>query len=238
MTQSTPSESASRSPASYGDSERNDLPRSALSLVVVDDHPAIRRGLSALLGAVEEFEVLAALPSAREGLAAIDRLRPDVALLDYHLPEEDGLSLSLRARNLPKPPHVLVVSAFADEALALQAEVAGADGIAAKDCSSEELSEAVRAVARGERWLPPVPPSVLEAQAGRLDPKDLPVLAMLRDRVPAEEIATTLGVDLAWLRARRWAILGRLGARAGRRHPPRRRPSRSRMGPPPGPYAA
>lgn len=238
MTHSRPSEPGSRSPAPHGEPGGDGPALGALSLVVVDDHPAVRRGLSALLEADEEFEVLAAVPSAREGLAAIDGLRPDVALLDYHLPEEDGLSLCLRSRGLTKPPRVLVVSAFADETLALQAEVAGAHGLAAKGCSAEELSEAVRAVARGERWLPSIPPSVLEAQAGRLDPKDLPVLAMLRDRVPAEEIATTLGVELAWLRARRWAILGRLGARAGRRHPPRRRPSRSRMGPPPGPYAA
>lgn len=240
MTHSTPSESGSRPPASPREAAGGDPDAGrVLRLVVVDDQPAIRRGLSAMLEAEEEFEVVAAVPSAREGLAAIHRLRPDVALLDFHLPEEDGLSLCLRARAMPKPPRVLAVSAFVDGTLALQAEVAGADGVVAKGCSSEELSEAVRAVARGERWLPSVPPAVLETQARKLDPQDLPVLAMLRARVPLEEIAATLKVEPAWLRARRSAILGRLGPRDGRRlRPVRPRKSRPLPDPPPGPHAA
>lgn len=239
MAHRTPSEIGPPPPAACLKVVGSDHIIRALRLVVVDDHPAIRRGLSSMLEAEEEFEVVAAVPSAREGLAAIHHLRPDVALLDYHLPEEDGLSLCLRARAMPKPPRVLIVSAFANETLALLAEVAGADGVAAKGCSSDELGAAVRAVARGERWLPSVPPAVLEAKAGRLDPEDLPVLAMLRACVPLEEIAATLGVAPAWLRARRWAILGRLGARDGRRmRPARRHTSRPVPDPPPGPHAA
>lgn len=230
---------SSRPQASRGGPERSDPASRALSLVLVDDHPAIRSGLSALLEAEGGFIVLAAVPSAREGLAAIERLRPDVALLDFHLPEGDGLSLCVRVRGLPKPPRVVVVSAFADETLALQAEVAGADGLAAKDSSARELCEAVRAVARGERRLPPVTRAVLEAQAGRLDPEDLPILAMLRARVPFDEIAATLRVEPAWLRTRRWAILGRLGVRDGRRlRPARPRRLRALPGTPPGADAA
>lgn len=191
-----------------------------VGLVVVDDHAAVRRGLSALLDAEEGLCVLAAAASAREGLAAIERLRPDVAILDFHLPEEDGLSTCLRTHRLARRPRVLIFSAFADEALALQATIAGAEGLVSKGAETGELCAAVRAVASGGRWLPRVSPEVLQAQGARLDPEDLPIVSMLRDGVSEEEIAETLGVELSSLRARRRAVLGRLGASGERRpHP-------------------
>ena len=57
----------------------------------------------------------------------------------------------------------------------------------------------------------PASPRVIAAHAAALAPADRPILALLRERVPEEEIAYTLGLDLGWLGARRWAILGRLG---------------------------
>lgn len=212
-----------------------------VGLVVVDDHAAVRRGLGALLDDEEDLRVLAATGSAREGLAAIERLGPDVALLDFHLPEEDGLSMCLRTHRFARRPRVLIFSAFTDEAFALQATVAGAEGIVSKGCDPEELFAAIRGVARGERWLPPLSPKVLQAQGARLDPEDLPIVSMLRERVPEEEIAETLRVELSWLRARRWAILGRLGARGEcRARPPRRASSSAPFPPsaPPRPRAA
>ena len=211
-----------------------------LGLVLVDDHPAVRRGLGALLATEDDLRVLAAVASAEEGLAAIERLRPDVALLDFHLPKDDGLSLCLRTRALSRPPRVLVFSAFADEALALQATVAGAHGVLSKDAPFEELCAAVRALARGERRLAPVSPPVVAAHAAALAPADRPILALLRERVPEEEIAYTLGLDLGWLRARRWAILGRLGEQGRRHGHPRRRAGSAgpSAAPPSGPEAA
>lgn len=190
----------------------------SLDLVLVDDHYAVRRGLSDLLATVDGMRVLAAVASAEEGFEAVESLRPHVALIDWHLPKADGLSLCLRTRNLRHPPRVLVLSAFAGEALALPATVAGADGILPKDAPFEQLRATVRAVARGERCFPPVSPSMVAAQAADLTPADRPILALLREQVPEEEIARTLGIEVEWLRARRWGILGRLGQQSPR-HP-------------------
>ncbi len=215
-------------------------PDQPLGIVIVDDHPAVRHGLAAMLEIEGDLHVLAAVPSAREGLAAIRRLEPDVALLDFHLPDEDGLSLCLRTRSLADPPRVVVFSAFADEALALQAAISGAEGLVSKEHAPEKLRQAVRAVAQGHRWLPPVGPRVVRDQAQKLAPADLPILAMLRERVPEAEIAKTLGIEPAWLRARRWAIIGRLSSDERRDlRPPRaaHRPPRV-SGPPLGPRAA
>lgn len=216
-------------------------PGPELGVVVVDDHATVRRGLSALIDGESDLRVLAASGTAREGLASIERLRPDVAVLDFHLPDEDGLSMCLRTHRLAPRPGVLIFSAFADETLALQASVAGAEGLVSKGATPDELCAAIRSVARGEPWLPPLSAELLQAQGEKLDPEDLPVVAMLRERVPEEEIAETLRVELPWLQARRWAILGRLAARGERRgaRPPRRASTLAPFpsGAPPGPRA-
>jgi DNA-binding NarL/FixJ family response regulator len=207
---------------------RSRRPDHPIGIVIVDDHPAVRHGLAAMLEVEGDLDVLAAVPTARDGLAAIERLEPDVALLDFHLPDEDGLLLCLRTLSLPHPPRAIVFSAFADEALALQASVSGARGLVSKEHAPEKLREAVRAVAQGHQWLPPVGPRVVRDQAQKLAPADLPILAMLREEVPEAEIAETLGIEPDWLRARRCAIVGRLNSgarhdlgsgRAGRRPP-------------------
>ena len=96
-----------------------------MDIVLVDDHPAVRAGLRGLIEDEEGMRVAASAASAREGLEAIADARPDVALVDLHLPDDDGLSLCLRARSLPEAPRVIIYSAFADAGLAVRARIAG-----------------------------------------------------------------------------------------------------------------
>jgi DNA-binding NarL/FixJ family response regulator len=108
---------------------------------------------------------------------------------------------------LPRPPRVILYSAFADAALAVRAAIAGADAVLAKTASPRALL----AVLRGE-LRPPLDPRALRAAGERLDPEDLPILGMLTHGVAHEEIARTLAIDPEWLVARRWAMLARLAA--------------------------
>ena len=101
-----------------------------MDLVLVDDHPAVRAGLRGLLDDEGDLRGVATAATAREGFEAIADLQPDVALVDHHLPDDDGLSLCLRTRALEAPPRVVVYSAFADEAMAVRAAVAGASAVA------------------------------------------------------------------------------------------------------------
>lgn len=187
-----------------------------IRLTVVDDHPAVRAGLRFMLATEPGIEVVAAVATAAEAYEQVERQRPDLAIVDYHLPGEDGLSLCYRLKSLPAPPRVLILSAFADDALAVMAVVAGADGLINKG-SPTDLCEAVAALAGGETLLPEISPHVMEASGSKLDPEDLPILGMLIHGVPAGDIAETLGVERAWLAVRRWGILERL-----RDRPPRR----------------
>jgi len=169
-----------------------------------------------MLDGEDGLEPVAAVATGRQALRLASEARPDLVLLDYHLPDEDGLSLALRLGTSACPPRTLIYSAFADEMLALLAAVAGAHGLVSKAALAEELCDVLRAVAGGETMLPALTPAVMEATASGLDTDDLPVVGMLLHGTPAAEIAATLNVSEDWLIARRWAILRHL----------RRRPSR------------
>jgi len=186
----------------------------AIRVLVVDDHPAVRTGLLAMLADEPGIEPAGAAASASDAheawLSAGER--PDVVLVDYHLPDEDGLSLCLWLKGAAEAPAVVIYSAFADEALALPAVVAGADALVGKSSDPAVIGEVVRAVAAGQRRLPPVSPQVDGDLGARLAPEDLPILGMLRHGVPASEVAVTLGIGGGELATRRWAMLELLTA--------------------------
>jgi DNA-binding NarL/FixJ family response regulator len=184
-----------------------------MDIVLVDDHPAVRAGLRGLIEDEDGMRVSASAGTAREGFEAIADTQPALALIDLHLPDDDGLSLCLRTRTLPAPARVIIYSAFADAGLAVRARIAGAEGVMPKATPPRVLLDALRDGA----------PSALDARAlravgERLDPGDLPILGMLAHGVGAREVEITLGLEPAWLEARRWAMLARLGPNA-RRHP-------------------
>ncbi len=209
----------------------DDLPT---AVMVVDDHPAVREGLCSMLEIEPDLENVALAGCARDALEAARHYRPAVAVVDYHLPDEDGLALCLRLKAGPNPPAVLVYSAFADEQLTLLAAIAGADGLMSKTADPDELVAAVRAVARDERLELRGSTQVMQAMASRLDSEDLPILGMLMHRTPPAEIAETLNISEQWLTARRWAMLECLRGGPSRRTRPARRDSRDTLPAPPG----
>jgi two-component system response regulator DevR len=191
----------------------SDLHPVRMDIVLVDDHPAVRAGLRGLVDDELDLRVAATAATAREGFEAIVDTRPQVALVDLHLPDDDGLSLCLRSRGLPEPPRVIIYSAFADAGLAVRAVIAGAEGVLPKATAPQALLDALRHGAGAA-----LDTRALRAIGERLDEGDLPILGMLSHGVDPGEIATTLGLEPEWLEARRWAMLSRLGG-AARRHP-------------------
>jgi two-component system response regulator DevR len=184
-----------------------------MDIVLVDDHPAVRAGLRGLVEDEDGLRVAATAATAREGFEAIADTQPQVALVDLHLPDDDGLSLCLRTRSLPAPPRVIIYSAFADAGLAVRAVIAGAEGVLPKATAPRALLDALR-----DGVDTPLDNRALRAVGERLDEGDLPILGMLAHGVQPREVAATLGLEPEWLEARRWAMLSRLGG-AARRHP-------------------
>ena len=191
--------------------------KTPVRVIVVDDHHAVREGLRAMLQAEPDLDPVGSVATARDALALARRARPDVVVLDYHLPDQDGLSLCLRLKTAHAVPAALLYTAFADEQLVPPAIIAGADAVVSKAADPDALCEAVRALAGGLTRLPAIAPAAMRSAAARLDTDDLPILGMLAHGTPSAEIAATLQIAEPWLTTRRWAMLERLTRASTRR---------------------
>jgi DNA-binding NarL/FixJ family response regulator len=166
-----------------------------IRILLVDDHPALRAGLTAVLRAEPGLVPLGTASSEEELWPALRRTSPDVVVLDYHLPPVDGLQLARRITCAADPPRVLLYSAYADASLVIPGILAGADGVVNKSAPAAELYDAIRTVARGEPVRPPVTRELLAEAHERLDESDLPLLGMALDGTSEEDMASTLGLS-------------------------------------------
>ncbi len=182
-------------------------------IAIIDPQPASRAGLTMLLRAEPGLVPVGAATGAHDGAHLAERQRPDVVLVEHHLPDGDGPGLARRLRALHHAPQVVIYTAEPDAGLALLARVAGAAGVVDKAAEPGVLFEAVRVVARGGSALPPLPPSELDAAAHRVEPDDLALLAMLVDQTPPAEVADALRLDERRLSRRTERMLGRLRER-------------------------
>jgi DNA-binding NarL/FixJ family response regulator len=182
-----------------------------IRIVIVDDHPALRTGLDTVLAAEPGLTPVGAAGGPIELWPLLNARRPDVVLLDYHLPGgQDGLQLCRRIKGRLLAPKVLLYSAYAGSSLAIPATVAGADGVVGKGIPARELYEAIRRVARGERVLPPIPPELMREATERLEPDDTPILAMLLHDTAMSEIASIVQLDVPAVERRVDEIIARL----------------------------
>ena len=181
-----------------------------IGILVVDDHPAVRAGLAGLLRSEPGLVCLATADTAAAGLEAARRLEPAVVLVDYGLPDHDGLTLCSDLKALPNPPRVLVYSAFARPRLVPAAAVAGADAMLDKGAPAEELFETIRRVARGAGQLPDPPREVIERSFARLGPEEIVLLGMAINGAPPDEIAAASKTHLDDTRRQLRTLLGRL----------------------------
>lgn len=181
-----------------------------IRVCVVDDHPALRTGLWTVVRSEPGMEFEGSASGPDEGLHLVELVRPDVVLVDYQLPKEDGLQLCQRMKALPYPPKVVVYSAYSDSVLAIPAVLAGADGMVSKAAPADELLDTIRRVARGRTALPPISPTLVGASAAKLDPGDVPIFSMMMDGTSLSKVAEVMGVEDGELSARLRGMLGKL----------------------------
>src|ERR671925_359456 len=124
-------------------------------VIVADDHPLYREGVVRALSASGQVEIVAEAQDGRDALAKIQEHRPDVALLDYKLPELDGVAVTNAVVRDRLATRVLLVSAFTDSGVVYQALETGAAGFVSKEARREQIVDAVLACARGEDVVPP-----------------------------------------------------------------------------------
>ncbi len=181
-----------------------------IRIAVVDDHPALRAGLKTVLATQPDLVPVGFAERETDLWPVLNTTDPDLVLLDYHMPGSDGLQVCRAIKSRPLPPRVLLYTAYAGGELAIPAVLAGADGVAGKGIPAQRLFELIRAVAAGERVLPPVSAAVREDASRRLDPEDLPILGMVLEGTPLPDVCEVLGLDGPALTHRLDGMIGRL----------------------------
>lgn len=177
---------------------------SGITVVLADDHPVVRDGLTALLGSVPGIEVVGTASNGREAVRAAVTLRPDVLVLDIQMPELDGVGAAREITKAAPGVAVLMLTMFDDDSSVLAAMRAGAKGYVLKGATQTEIIRGIEAVAAGEAIFGPgIARRVLTLLAGPpaahdpfpdLTPRELEVLELLATGLPTATIAARMGV--------------------------------------------
>jgi two-component system, NarL family, response regulator NreC len=195
----------------------------AITIILADDHPVVRRGLRNLLQTEPDLSIVGEAGDGLETVGLVDRLHPDVLILDLMLPSLSGLEVLRIARQRSPETRVVVLSLYSTNAFIAEALKNGATGYVLKGCSEENLLRAVREAAAGRRFLsPPVNAVALDAyidqaRAGPLDPhetltpREREVLQLTAEGKTNAEIAKRLHISARTVENHRASLMHKLG---------------------------
>jgi DNA-binding NarL/FixJ family response regulator len=122
----------------------------SISLLIVDDHAIFRQGLRALLDAIPDFSILGEAGDGNEAIHLVEKLHPQVIILDLMMPGISGLEVT---RRVCSQTRVVILSMFSAEAYVVEAFRSGACGYVLKDATASDLERAIRAAMDGQRYL-------------------------------------------------------------------------------------
>jgi DNA-binding NarL/FixJ family response regulator len=166
-----------------------------IRVMIVDDHPAMRAGLETVLEGEPDLVSVGAAAGVFDAQPMYAEARPDVVMLDFHLPGQSSLGLTMYLKRQVLAPHVLLYSAHAGRPLELAAALAGADGVVSKGADARELFQAVRRIAAGEEVAGASTDELMRAAAELLPEEDMPLVAMRLHGEPLAEIAKVQQTD-------------------------------------------
>jgi DNA-binding NarL/FixJ family response regulator len=191
-------------------------PGAPIRLLIADDHPVVRDGLSGMLAADPGFEVLGEAADGAEAVRLAQALQPDVILMDLRMPEMDGVTAIAELARRGVASRVLVLTTYDTDSHVLSAIEAGATGYLLKDAPRAELLRAVRAAARGEAVLSPSVATrlidrVRSPDADPLSQRELEVLELVAGGSTNREAAAQLFVSEATVKTHLLHIYAKLG---------------------------
>jgi DNA-binding NarL/FixJ family response regulator len=170
-------------------------------VVIADDHGVLRDGLSRVIAAQPDLELVGSAANGAEAVSLCRELSPDVVLMDLEMPVLDGIEATRAIHALDSAIAVLVLTSFADRRRIMGALDAGAVGYLLKDASAEDVVKGIRAAVEGGSPLDPrAARTLLEAQTapGPLDglsAREQEVLGLLLEGMPNKLIALRLGIS-------------------------------------------
>ncbi|HTW13303.1 MAG TPA: response regulator transcription factor [Solirubrobacteraceae bacterium] len=196
-------------------------------VLIVDDDALVRAGLTMMLGGASGIRVIGEAADGSEVLAALDRHRADVILMDLRMPRVDGIAALELVRSQPSPPAVLVLTTFDTDDYVLRALRRGAAGFLVKDTPPAEIVRAIELVAAGESMLSPTVTRRLidrladgqdaeqrhsdaAAQLQALSPRDREIARAVAEGKSNAAIAAELHLSVATVKSHVSAILAKL----------------------------
>jgi DNA-binding NarL/FixJ family response regulator len=191
----------------------------AIRVLLVDDHEVVRRGVRDLLDNERDIDVVAEAGTVAEALTVAAARKPDVAVVDIRLPDGDGVGLCRKLRAAPDAPRCLVLTAFDDERVILDAIDAGVSGYLLKQVRGQDLVTAVREVAAGHSLLDPVTTArVLDRmrahdtdELANLTERERKVLELLGEGMTNRQIAERLFLAEKTVKNYVTSVLAKLG---------------------------
>lgn len=172
----------------------------SVRILVTDDHPVVRAGLSGMLSGEPDFEVVGEAQNGKEAVAFVGERKPDVVLMDLRMPEMDGVTAIEHIKSNYPDVHILVLTTYESDADILRAIETGATGYLLKDTPREELFGAIRMVAQGQSPLAPgvaarLMQRVRNPEEEGLSTREIEVLELVAHGTSNKEIAKQLWVS-------------------------------------------
>jgi len=192
---------------------------SLIRVLSVDDHTLVREGIAAILEAERDMRLVAEATNGREAIQSFRRHRPDVTLMDLHMPDLDGTEVIARIRAEFPTARIIVLTSYSGDARMVGALKAGASGYLLKHALRRELLDAIRAVHAGFRRIPPEIATEIAEYAGTeaLTARELDVLKQVAAGRSNKAIAVDLQISESTVKAHLKTILAKLDA-DGRTH--------------------